>query len=158
MALFIYAAHQILAPARFSVVLAVGAATYVLYSQICRRVVTKRARRGFRLMKQGAFSEAIAEYEAAYEFFSRHPWIDRFRYITLLSSSAYSYREAALCNIAFAYSQLGDGENAVKFYQRALREFPNCALAKTALRGVDALDESFESRSNLQSGQGHKQP
>jgi tetratricopeptide (TPR) repeat protein len=92
------------------------------------------------------FAEAIAEYEKAYEFFSRHSWLDRFRYLTVLSSSAYSYREAALCGIAFAYSQMGDGANAAKFYQRALTEFPGCAVARTSLKAMEASHGKPENR------------
>ena len=144
MAALVYASYELLTPDRLAASLFVGAGIYLLYSQICRRLVTRSNRRGFQLLKQGAFSQAIAEYEKGYEFFSRHPWIDRYRYLTLLSSSAYSYREIALCSIAFAYAQMGDGANAVRFYERALSEFPDCAIARTSLKTIAALDERHE--------------
>jgi tetratricopeptide (TPR) repeat protein len=144
MGALIYASYELLTPDRLPESLAVGAAIYLLYSQGFRRLVTRRHRRGFQLLKQRAFSGAIAEYEKGYDFFSRHPWIDRFRYLTLLTSSAYSYREIALCSIAFAYAQMGDGAKAVETYERALAEFPDCAIARTSLKTVAALDGRHE--------------
>ena len=140
LALLILAASRTLTPGRLPASMAVGAGIYLVYSQICRRLVTRRIRRGYRLLKKNAFAEAIAEYGRAYDFFSRHAWIDRFRYLTVLSSSAYSYREIALCNIAFAYAQLGDGTKAVETYRRALQEFPACAAARTALKAAEAME------------------
>jgi tetratricopeptide (TPR) repeat protein len=144
MSLLVFVSYEFLTPDRLAASLASGAGIYLLYSLLSRRLVTRRIRRGFRLLKQQAFPEAIAEYEKAYDFFSRHAWLDRFRYLTVLSSSAYSYREAALCGIAFAYSQMGDAANAVKFYRRALTEFPDCSIAQTSLKAMGGLEERPE--------------
>ena len=57
----------------------------------------------------------------------------------MMSASAISYREMALCNIAFCYSQLGDGQKAESYYRRALDEFPNSALAVAALRMIESV-------------------
>ena len=153
MAVLISTSYTVMTPHRIMPSVAVGAGTYLLYSQVCRRLVTRRIRRGFRLLKRNALAEAIAEYEKAYEFFSRHSWVDRFRYVTLLSSSAYSYRETALCSIAFAYSQMGDGANAAKFNRRALAEFPDCAVARTSLKGIEALSRLNRRDSGGNSGE-----
>jgi tetratricopeptide (TPR) repeat protein len=119
-----------------------GAATYLLLSQLLRRTITADHRRGVRLLRSGELEAAIAAFERSYDFLSHHSWLDRFRYLTLLSSSAYSYREMALCNIAFAHAQLGRADQSIAWYSRALREFPNCALAKTSLAFAAALQAS----------------
>ncbi len=136
LAVLVFASYRFLTPGRLAMSLAVGAAAYLAYSQICRRVVTRGIRRGLRCLQQEAYRKAIAEFEEAYAFFSRHPWIDRFRYLTVLSSSAYGYREMALCNIAFAYAQMGERERAAESYRRALDEFPGCAVARAALEAA----------------------
>ncbi|HEX7447932.1 MAG TPA: hypothetical protein VF306_10325 [Pirellulales bacterium] len=56
-----------------------------------------------------------------------------------MSSSAISYREMALCNIAFCYAQLGNGENAELYYRRTLDEFPDSGLADAALRMIESV-------------------
>lgn len=146
LALFVSASHLLVGPPYFAFSLAMGAAVYLLYSQTIRRLATKNLRRGFKLLKGARYQEAIEEYDKAYRFFSRHAWLDRYRYLALLSSSAYGYREMALCNIAFAYGQMGDGERALQWYRRALSEFPDCALARTSLQGADALGTVADGR------------
>ena len=120
----------------------VGAASYLLLSQILRRFIAHEHRRGVQLLRNGRLEAAIGAFERSYQFFSRHPWLDRLRYLTLLSSSAYSYREMALCNIAFLHGQLGHADQSIAWYSHALGEFPNCALARTSLAFVTALQAS----------------
>ncbi len=55
-----------------------------------------------------------------------------------MTPSAMSYREMALCNIAFCYSQIGKGEQALKYYQQAISEFPDCGLAEAAIRMIES--------------------
>jgi hypothetical protein len=49
-----------------------------------------------------------------------------------------SYREMALCNAAFAYSQLGDGARAIYLYEQTLLEFPDSSLAASSLQMLRA--------------------
>lgn len=112
----------------------VGIFIYFALFLLLRKFVAKYHRKGIAHYKRKDYSKAIPEFENSYAFFSKHPWIDDWRYITLLSSSRISYREMALLNIAFCYGQAGDGNNSKTFYERALKEFPNSEMAKAALR------------------------
>ena len=47
-------------------------------------------------------SEAINEFQKSYDFFEKNQWVDKYRYLTLLTASKSSYREMALNNIAFS--------------------------------------------------------
>lgn len=115
--------------------------TYLALSFVLRFGIPRAHRRGIKLMRKGMFREAIPYFEESYSFFSRHEWVDKWRYITLLSSSAMSYREMALCNIAFAYGQAGEGLKSKEYYEKALSEFPDSALARTALNMIKAASE-----------------
>jgi tetratricopeptide (TPR) repeat protein len=115
-----------------------GAAIYLVYSFGSRMLLARAHRRGIRLAHQHRFAEAIAEYEASYDFFSRHRWLDDYRSIFMMTPGAMSYREMALVNIAFAYSQLGDGVQAVEYYRRALDEFPGNQIALAALKMMES--------------------
>jgi hypothetical protein len=83
-----------------------GAAAYLTYSLGSRMLISRAHRRGMRLYRSQQYAAAINAYKESYDFFARHTWIDRFRAITMMSASAISYREMALCNIAFCYSRL----------------------------------------------------
>jgi len=117
-----------------------GTLVYLVYSFGSRSLLLRAHRRGMHHSKLQQYSEAIREFESSYSFFSRNSWIDRYRSITMMSPSAISYREMALANIAFSYSQLGQGTNAKAYYQRALDEFPNSMMARAALRLIESVE------------------
>ncbi len=106
---------------------------YVLTVFVLRYSLLGGYRRGMRLLIRGRFAEAIPHLTAGYDSLVARPWIDRYRFLTLLDASAYPLREIALCNIAFAHGQLGHGEEAVRWYKRAANEFPGSIIAETAL-------------------------
>ncbi len=110
-----------------------------LYSLASREIIAHAHRAGIRLTKQKRFAEAIPKFQESLAFFERHPWIDRFRSVILLSSSAASYREMALTNIAFCYTQIGKGEEGRRYYQKCLERFPDSGLAIAALRMLDSV-------------------
>jgi tetratricopeptide (TPR) repeat protein len=146
LAILILAIHIALRPADPAQSFLTGAVIYLVLSRVLRRTVAADHARGISLMKRGNFSEAIPFFERSYVFFTRHPWIDRWRFISLLSGSAISYREMALCNIAFAHSQLGDGAKAKEHYRRALAEFPASGIATASLRMFEAAETASSSR------------
>lgn len=111
-----------------------GIGSGLVYSIGSRRLVLRAHRRGIRLTHEGEFAEAIQAHLESYDFFTQNAWIDRYRSVVLMSPAAMSYREMALCNVAYCYGQLGDGEKAEAFYRRALHEFPGSSLAQAALR------------------------
>ena len=117
----------------------VGCAAYLTYSIGSRILIARHHRRGMRFYRNQQYEAAISAYEDSYDFFARNSWIDRLRSVVMMSPSAISYREMALCNIAFCYSQLGDGAKAQAYYRQALDEFPNSGLAASALRMIESV-------------------
>lgn len=118
--------------------LMLGAALYLVYSVGSRLAVGRLHRRAMALVKRERYAEAIPLFQESLEFFDRHTWIDRFRFVALMSSAAMGYGEMALLNIAFCYSQIGDGRQARSNYQECLRRYPDNRIAVAALRVLDA--------------------
>jgi len=110
-----------------------------------RRTISRHHRMGISEMRLGQFGEAIHSFQRSIDFFERHPWIDRFRWITLLSASSMTYREMGIANIAFAYSQQGDGERARAYYEMCIKEFPDNGVAISALRLMDSVIKPLQS-------------
>jgi tetratricopeptide (TPR) repeat protein len=138
MAALIAVAWTFLQPAA---ALCVGSGMYLAYSLGSRSLLTRAHRKGVRLSRTGRYSEAIHAYEESFRFFSRHPWLDRFRAIAMLSPAALSYREMALCNMAFCHAQLGQGAKAKDLYRAVLAEFPGNALAATSLLMIESGEQ-----------------
>lgn len=107
------------------------------------RSVPRNHRRGMKFFKSGQYEQAVSEFQKSYEFFTTHTWIDKYRYFFLLSSSRISYTEMALLNTAFCYAQSGQRTLAIEYYEKALAQFPDSEMAKSALRMMRSLtDES----------------
>lgn len=115
-----------------------GAAAFVVYSIGSKRILGRHHRAGIAMVKRRQFREAIALFQQGLEFFDRHPWLDRFRSVVMLSASAMCYREMALTNIAFCYAQLGDGKRAREWYDACLARFPENGIAIASLRTMNA--------------------
>ena len=117
-----------------------GALTYVGLSFFLRNYVAKDHRDGMRLVKQHNFMDAIPKFEKSVDFFTRNNWLDKYRFLTLLSSSKMTYKEMGLCNIAFCYSQTNNGQKAKEYFEQTLKEFPENGLAIAGLRMMNSVE------------------
>jgi tetratricopeptide (TPR) repeat protein len=118
-----------------------GAATYLVISYLLRTQIPKQHREGMFLVKRQDFAAAIPRFEKSFDYFTKNEWIDKYRYFILLSSSRASYKEMALINIAFCYSQIGDGDMAKKYYNKTLDLFPGSMMASTALKMIKSVEK-----------------
>ena len=125
-----------------------AALTHAVLYRIMRKVFTAEHRHGISLFRAKKFSEAAPHFEASYQALGRRPWLDRFRWLLLGSAGAISYREMALCNAAFCYSQSGDGTRATALYEQTLQEFPGSSLATAALNMIPSVRQPNATHGN----------
>jgi tetratricopeptide (TPR) repeat protein len=116
-----------------------GALTYSLLAFGLRNLIAKNHRQGIRLVKQHKFGDAIPYFEKSVDYFNKNNWVDKYRFLTLLSSSKMTYKEMGLCNIAFCYGQTGNGHKAIEYYEQVLKEFPGNGLAITGLNMLKSV-------------------
>ncbi len=140
MAASVFVVYVVLRPQEFVHALMIGCGIYLVYSIGSRRLITRAHRKGIRLSKRGEFREAIEHYRRSHDFFTMHPWVDKYRSIILMSCSAISYREMALVNMGFCYGQIGEAQKAKECYQAAVDAFPRSAMAASALRMIDTFE------------------
>jgi tetratricopeptide (TPR) repeat protein len=114
-----------------------GALTYLAISFLLRYIIPHYHRSGINLVKQKNYNDAIPYFIKSYDFFNKYAWIDKYRYITLLSSSLMCYKEMALNNIGFCYGQIGEGQLSEEYYLRTIKEYPDNELAKAALNLIN---------------------
>ena len=118
-----------------------GALTYLVLSYGLKNFIPLNHRVGMRLVHKREFQNAIPYFEKSYDFFVKYAWLDKYRYLTLLSSSKMCYREMALTNIAFCYSQIEEGDKAIEYYSRTIAEYPDNEMAKAALNLIHSIDK-----------------
>ncbi len=119
-----------------------GTITYLITSNVLRRIIPHAHNKGMQLLSRQNYPEAISNFEKSYSFFSGQQWLDKFRYLTLLSSSRMSYREMALINIAYCHAQMGNENLAKEFYEQTLAEFPKSEMAIASLNSFEAAEKS----------------
>ena len=139
-ALFSYAIYKAVEGIAVPVALFWGLVLNIALKLVARSLLTSQHREGVKLIRISKFAEATPCFLASYKSMVRHPWIDRFRWL-LLGENQLSYREMALCNAAFCYSQLGEGRKAIDLYEQALREFPNSSLATASLNMLRSVQQ-----------------
>jgi tetratricopeptide (TPR) repeat protein len=139
MAAFMAATQALLHLPNFAHSMIIGLAAYLIYSHGMRVMVLRVHRRAMGLVRRRDFRGAIKNFEESYRSLSQQPWVDRFRWIILLSPSSIGYREMDLYNIAYCYIQLNQPAEARTYYEKVIGEFPNGSLAPKAQRMLQAL-------------------
>jgi tetratricopeptide (TPR) repeat protein len=115
-----------------------GFFAYWIIIYALRNLVARQHRQGIALLKKNNFEQALLHFQKSVAYFERNPWIDKYRYITLLSASKMTYREMGLCNVAFCHSQLGRGAEAKEIYTEVLNQYPENGIAAAALKMMQA--------------------
>lgn len=115
-----------------------GVGLYFLYSILSRRIISRLHRKGMKLLLKDKYHESIDWFRKSIEFFEKYPWLDKYRSVLMLSSSVWTYREMAMMNIAYAYSQMGEGKLAAESYKKILEEYPENKVARSSLRLMEA--------------------
>lgn len=105
---------------------------FIIYA--LRNVIARQHRQGVALLKRNNFEQSIQHFQQSVAYFERNPWVDKYRFITLLSASRMTYREMGMCNIAFSLTQLGRGTEAKEIYNEVLEQYPENGIASAALR------------------------
>ncbi len=117
-----------------------GALTYSILAFVLRNLIAKEHRQGMKLVRKQKFEAALPSFEKSVAYFSKNRWVDKYRFLTLLSSSRACYKEMGLCNMAFCYSQIGNGQKAKEYYEQVLKEFPENGLALAGLNMLRSVE------------------
>ncbi len=122
-----------------------GPLIYLTLSRLLKSLIPRNHRKGIQYIKESQYDLALVEFQKSFSYFSKHLWIDKYRYLVLLSSNRASFREMALINIAYCYGQLGDGERVVETYKKALELFPDSVIVRDGVKVLESLKNVKES-------------
>ena len=132
----------------FKFYLGMGAITYLMLSYLLRFLLPLEHRKGILQIQKNNFQDAIPHFEKSFAFFQERLWLDKYRWLTMLSSSRISYQEMALVNIAFCYTQIGEGKKGEEYYEKTLELFPDSQIAQSGLRMLRSTQSSKEQAEN----------
>lgn len=92
---------------------------------------------GIKLIKLEKLKEAIPEIEKTIDYYTTHAWVDKYRFLLMISSSERSIREVSVCNLAFCLLHTGEIDKAKELYETVLLEYPKNIIAKGALKTIN---------------------
>jgi len=78
-------------------------------------------RQGIRYLKKNQYEAAITCFQKSLKHFEQYPFLDKYRYVLLISPSEISCREMALQNILACYCFLNNKEKATFYYDSLIR-------------------------------------
>lgn len=132
----------------------VGGLVPVVLAQVLRRTVVRQQYLAVKLMNKDMYKQALPYCEKALAFIERHPWVDRYRWVALMSPTKVSYREMAMSNLAGCYMQVGEAKKAIELWEKMQQEFPGSEFAARALRFVESMKKMEQVQVEAQSGEG----
>lgn len=95
--------------------------------------------KGIQFIREAKFGKAIPLIHQSIAYYVKYPWIDKYRYLFMISSSTYTLREMCLCNYAYCSLQIGEITKATQIYEDILKEFPNNINASSMLNTINIL-------------------
>ena len=80
-----------------------GALTYLILSFGLKNLLSTDHRQGIKLVKQQKYADAIHYFKKSVDYFSKNAWVDKYRFLTLLSFSniTFSFARGLFSIIAF---------------------------------------------------------
>lgn len=106
-----------------------GAATFLVYRLVVRLVLCRDHREGVLLTRSGDFRGGLAAFQRSEQVWSRHPRLDRYRWLLLGSSGPYPFATLALYNQAYCLSRLNRVQEAGQIVTRVLAIDPTMGPA-----------------------------
>lgn len=94
---------------------------------------------GIALIKQSKFKDAIPVIQESIEFYDKRSWIDKYRFVLLISSSKKSIKETSICNLAYCYLQVGEVQKSKRIYEEVLINNPDNANARAMLNTINII-------------------
>jgi tetratricopeptide (TPR) repeat protein len=92
-----------------------------------------------KLIKQENFEDAIPFIQEDVDYFTKKAWIDKFRFLLMISSSKRTFREMSLCNMAYCLLQIGNVKESKALYEEILIQYPENIIAKAGLNNINII-------------------
>ena len=100
---------------------------------------------GIRLIKEEKFEQAIPFIQKTIDYYTKNSWVDKFRFLLMISSSKRTVRESSICNLAYCYLQIGEIKKSREIYQEVLTQYPKNINAKSLLNTINILSPASNS-------------
>lgn len=95
-----------------------GCLSYFILAWSLRFAFQKHHMNGMKLMQAKNYHKAAVAFQQSQNFFEKHPAIDKYRFLTMFSSSAIPYQQMALNNLGICYLYMGEDAKALDAFKK----------------------------------------
>ena len=102
--------------------------------------------KGTELIREAKFKDAIPYVQKTIDYYKQKPWVDKYRFWLLISSSKRSILESSTCNLAYCFLQIGEVNHAKQIYQNLLYDYPENINAIGMLNTIKLISNASENK------------
>ena len=85
----------------------------------------RQYRRGVQQMYQKDYAAAARSFQESRDYYNKNPWIDKYAFLTMFSSSAIPYEEMSMNNLALCLLHQGKDKKALEIYKKLRAQNPD---------------------------------
>ncbi len=119
------------------------------YRILARLVFDRHHAQGIRSLKKERYADSVASFHKAVDFWTRHPAIDRYRFLVMQSPTLQSRREICSCGLATALVLARHLDEAQVVCENMLEMNPGNQFAMDALRLMSEAREAASPSSEV---------
>lgn len=115
----------------------IGVIVFAVVAFLLRIILQYNHINGMRLIDDKFYPEASEFFRKSYLFFSKHYWIDKFRFITMFSSNYLSFRDMDLNNYGVCLTCMEEFDKALEAYKLLQSLNPNYPDLEESIKTVE---------------------
>lgn len=94
-------------------------------------------RRGVQQMYNKDYSSAGKSFQESAEYFRRNPWIDKYCFLTMFSSTAIPYEEMSMNSMALCLLHQGKDKKALEVYKKLRAKNPDFPYVERSINEIE---------------------
>lgn len=97
----------------------------------------RQYRRGVQQMYRGDYAAAALSFQESWNYYRSKPWIDRYCFLTMFSSSAIPYEEMSMNNLALCLLHQGKDKKALEIYKKLRAKDPDFPYIDRSINEIE---------------------
>ena len=102
-----------------------------------RLIFQRQYRRGVQLMYKKDYAGAVSAFQESWNYYRSKPWIDRYCFLTMFSSSAIPYEEMSMNNLALCLLHQGKDKKALEIYKKLRAKDPDFPYIDRSINEIE---------------------
>ena len=112
-------------------------ASFCLLGWGLRLFFQRQYRRGVQQMYNKEYAAAARSFQESWDYYKNNPWIDKYCFLTMFSSSAIPYEEMSMNNLALCLLHQGRDKKALEVYKKLRAKNPDFPYVERSINEIE---------------------